>query len=1143
MSKQRYLASAGALFEEGVAWAGLTGDALAYVLSEVLGDGPGLVVVDEADAAERLTRALRFFHLEPSRVEVFPADDVRFYDGFSPSPEPVSQRIRVLHRIRRGDPILVVASARALMQRVPDDATLRKGTLELKPEQIHDRDEVARALSDSGYLAVGHVQGPGSYAVRGDVLDVWSAGLTAPRRIDFFDDEIEAIRALDPRTQRAKKAARRALILPAREERIDEAALRRAQEVLGKQVSEQDRGLALRRRQIEELRAGIRFSAIEDLLPALVPTQAPLDALQRGRVFVVQPSSVRASLRDAWETAERRWGELDDDERPLVPPTMRFESVSAVLDRLEDAHPVYEMAAAAEAARFDAGPVEGYAVRGSELGPVVNRIRKLADNDGKVALVARTAKRADTLEQLLEPHGLTLVGRTHPEDLREGEVTLLIGDLPRGFVSKDSKLAFIPASALFGGRSAAKQRAHELFDVSVGSVAELKEGDVVVHRLHGIGRYLGLQRLDVQGHAQDFVRLEYRGGDLMYLPATSLAELSRYTAATRGVEPRLDRLGGATWNNRKAKVRDSLLQRAQELLDLAARREIAERPPMPPPGQLYRAFEARFPYTETPDQAQAIVDIQADLSGDVPMDRLVCGDVGFGKTEVAMRATMRVVENGHQVAILCPTTVLAFQHLRTFRERFETLPVRVEMLSRFSTPKEEREVLAGIKSGAVDIVVGTHRLLGRGVSFTDLRLVVVDEEHRFGVRQKARLKKMRTEVDILSMSATPIPRTLQMALSGVRQMSVMATPPTDRLAVRTTVARLGRARVRDTILVELERGGQCYFVHNRIESIERMRTRLEEWVPEARFEVAHGKMSGEQLEKILLGFIRREFDVLLCTSIVESGVDLPNVNTMLVNRADLFGLAQLYQLRGRVGRSAIRGNCVLLTPESTNRDARRRLQVLVDNTRLGSGFTIASADLELRGGGNLLGEAQSGNIDAVGFEVWVELLQQAVASARGRADQLRIEPEVEVPVDAFIPESLVPDMNERLGWYRRFSDVARPDDVEAVMDDFQGLVGELPVEVRRFAGLVRTKLLCRELGIVRASWHKVRASFELHESSPLTDAVLESVRNEHPKRFSITTKAGTVTFVARFTPKESRKPFRYLRWVLARFESTVRELS
>ena len=1136
-SREAFLQEASALLERGVSWSGLSGDALAFVLAEIAASGRWLVVVDGADRATRLMRALRFFHPKPGMLEAFPADDTRPYDGFSPDPALPRQRLRTLERVDRGGDLLVVATARALVTKIPDQATRARGTRTLTVDGTVERDELASWLTEAGYLLTQYADEPGRFAVRGDVVDVWAASAKSPVRIDLFDDEIESLRRLDPRTLRPRKATKRFTLLPAREERLDDEAVEHATEALRELVVEQGASPARRKRVLDELRAGVRFSALQDWLPALVPTVEPLEALDGLRRLVVSPEDVGAVLRDFEAVARRRYDLMEDDERPMVPPSMRYVPAGRVLDALA-VDPWVSDLPSDRSADLGARPTDELAVRGSDLGPVARRLDQLAADEVRVALVVESDERARRLLDMLEPHDL------HPKQvdsvgqMERGRISLLVGDLPLGFVAAPSGWAFVPVSVLFGGhRTRAAERAHALFDGAVTSMAQLKQGDPVVHRTHGVGLYRGLQRLELQpGVAQDFVKLEYRGGDHMFLPVALLDRLSRYTTATAEAKIVLDKLGGQTWTKRKGKVRDNLLGMAQQLIEVHARRELAQREPLGRLGPRFRAFEARFPYEETPDQADAINAVLRDLEHPHPMDRLICGDVGFGKTEVAMRAAMRVVEAGRQVALLCPTTVLAYQHYNSFVKRFEgDEDVHIGMLSRFVTGSDETAVLGGLADGSVDIVIGTTALLGRRVQFAGLGLVIIDEEHRFGVKQKERLKRMRAEVDILTMSATPIPRTLQTAMSGVREMSLIGTPPRSRLAVRTSVARLSESRVRDAVMGEVERGGQVFVVHNRVESIEQLRGQLTKWLPGVRILVGHGQMSTEQLERVLVDFIEGKADVLLSTAIIESGVDLPNVNTILVNRADQFGLAQLYQLRGRVGRSDRRATCLLLVPETITEDARKRLKVIVDNQRLGSGFSIASADLEMRGGGNLLGSAQSGNIDQVGYETWVELLEEAVHAARGDLDRQRIDPEVEVPVDAFLPDDFISDTQERLGWYKRLANAARPADVEAALDDLEGEFGTVPEEARNLAGLMTARILCRSLGIVRASVLKVRVTLQLHASSPLQERELARVVERHPKRFSVSPRE-PVEVSARFTPREAEQPVRFLRWVLAQLE-------
>ncbi|MBA2320570.1 MAG: DEAD/DEAH box helicase, partial [Deltaproteobacteria bacterium] len=738
-----------------------------------------------------------------------------------------------------------------------------------------------------------------------------------------------------------------------------------------------------------------------------------------------------------------------------------------------------------------------------------------------------------------------------PADAVPGRLCLAVGDLPNGFVADASGLAFLPATALFGGGVAAQrrlERVHALFERSIQTLAQLKAGDPVVHRVHGIGRYVGLQRISFtrpEGPAdgtgasfrhvtfeQDFVKLEYRDGALLFVPATGLDVLSSYTPASHDHEVVLDRLGGQTWQIRRGKVRDRLLAMADTMLRQHARRALATRPGIGVPGPMYRAFSDRFPYDETPDQAAAIHAILDDLAGESPMDRLVCGDVGFGKTEVAMRAAMATVEAGRQVAILCPTTVLAYQHLHTFQKRFQGFPVRVGMMSRFNSSAENAVVMEALADRKLDIVVGTTALLGPRVKFAELGLLVIDEEHRFGVKQKDRIKRFRSEVDVLAMSATPIPRTLQLALSGLRTISLITTPPRDRLAVRTSVARYTESRIRDAIVQELERGGQTFFVHNAIDTLPSITDQLRGWVPEARFAMAHGQMDEGKLERVLVDFVERRFDVLVCTSIVESGVHMPTVNTMVVNRADTFGLAQLYQLRGRVGRAAVRGSCLLLVPEVTTAESRRRLRALTEHTEIGAGFQIAAADLEIRGGGNLLGTSQSGAIDEVGFDAWLELLQEAVHEIQGVLDLERIDPEIEVPVPAFIPDDLITDPVERLGWYRRLSSASTVANVDAVVEELEGRLGGLPEPLQNLAGLNAVRASCVEWSVVRVRWLKVRVILEVHPNGRLDAARAAELVARHPKRFEAKVEAGELRELSvRFTPTEGETPLRYLRWI------------
>jgi transcription-repair coupling factor (superfamily II helicase) len=1115
-------------------WAGLGGDALAFALSH-LAPGKRLIVVDGSERAERLVRGLRFFS-EEVRVCMFPEDDGKPYDGFSRDPSLAQQRTEALEAAEGAENLWVVATARALQHVVPSAAARASAAMTVAVGEELERDQLIGWLQSVGYLGCGRVETANTFAARGDVLDLWPAGVRTPLRIEFFDDEVECIRTLDPTTGRPGAGPKTLKIRASREVRLDEESVARLHSELGKRVAEQKRGVTLRRRVIEDLKSGIRFSALEDYLPGLVECEPPMTTFGKLEVLVDAPDDVAAALRDFEDLAQQRWDTYDDEERALITPKERYASASSVLEALSDSRPIFRLAAeSAEAIDFEAEPSSSFALRGNELGPVVRSLFALADEGLRVGLVVDGERRARTLQELFNPHVGNVAEVASFADIPAGKVRVVRGDLSRGFVCRASNWALIPTSALFGAkRTRATERAHVLFTKGLKSTEQMRMGDAIVHRTHGVGRYRGLQRLEVSGAMQDFVELEYRDGDLLYLPVTRMDVLCRYTPARSDAAVKLDKLGGQTWERKKGKVRDNLLEMAQELLSLFADRELAERSPYSQKGPLYAAFEEQFPHVETPDQLTAVEAVLQDLSESTPMDRLICGDVGFGKTEVAMRGVMRVVEGGGQVAVLCPTTVLAHQHLRTFRERFRGLPVRIEMLSRFVSPADGKKVRSALKDGRVQVVVGTHALLSSSVRFDNLRMLVIDEEHRFGVRQKERFRKIRSEIDVLALSATPIPRTLQMALSGVRDMSVMATPPRDRLSVRTTVCQASETRVRDAIRQELRREGQCYVIHNRVESIARYAERLREWVPEARVGVAHGQMNVDQLENVLVGFIERRIDVLVCTSIVENGIDLPNVNTMLIDRADRFGLSQLYQLRGRVGRSDVRASCLLMVPEDVTRDARRRLRVLVENTELGSGFQVAAADLEIRGGGNLLGAAQSGNIDQVGYETWVELLSEAVNEAKGRAERQEIEPEVKMPVSAFIPEGIIPDVPTRLEWYRRFSTASKSAQLEIVHEDWQLEFGDLPPEVQALSDLASVRMRCKELAATHCAWLKVRLLITLHPNAPLSHEALTAWAAKYPKRISVNGAVGDERKISvRFTASESQKPLRFSLWVLA----------
>ncbi len=1103
---------------------------------------PLWIVVSDDREARRLAAELRF-HAPDLDVRLLPADDVRPYDGLSPHPDLPRTRIATLAAARA--PGAILTTGPALLQRVLPPEVLTGGPT-LVVGDTRDPAELARELADLGYLGVGRVEDPGTFSRRGDLLDLWPPGEPRPLRLDFFDDDLEDLRTFDPSSQRVLDMRSAVRVLPAREEVMTEAAVARASGELREHVARLGRGTDVRRQVLADLKSGIRFSGVDAWLPALHPLVSAWTYGTGARWVVIDRDRVLAQARAQRTSAERRFDALPEDEQPLVPPSDRYTTPDALAAALRGAA---ELAPLGLDDAVDAGLQDNAALRvgaAASLGPIVQTLRERLDVGWRVGLVVDSQLRAERIGALLLPHHL--VPRRHddpdPETWPPGQLIQVVGDLPRGFTAPADRLTVVTADEIFGEKlrvRGTRQRSvgQAAREAAVTTFAQLKEGDLVVHRLHGIGEYRGLKRVQLELAEQDMVQLQYRNGR-MYLPVTRLDALSRYHLGEGGKAPKLDRLGGDTWQARKARVKDAVLELAHQLLSQEAARRTRTGHAYRGLSERYRRFADAFPYTETPDQAQAIASVLDDLERGEPMDRLVVGDVGFGKTEVALRAAMRVADEGRQVVLLCPTTVLAYQHHRTFTERFSPFGVRVGLLSRFTSGADKKALLSELRAGQVQVVIGTTSLLGRTVRFADLGLVVIDEEHRFGVKQKARLRALRQEVDVLALSATPIPRSMYMAVTGLRTFSVITTPPRDRLPVRTAVGRFGEGRIREDLLRELQRGGQAFFVHNRIRTIDETAETVRQACPEARVAVAHGGLDARALEQVLVGFVERRFDVLVCTAIIESGVDMPSVNTILVDHAERFGLAQLYQLRGRVGRSHVRGYCTLLVHEENplTRKATKRLRVLQEHTELGSGFAVATADLDLRGAGDLLGERQHGNIQAVGFETYVALLEEAIAEARGRVHREQLDPEVNVPRPTLLPETWIPSIEDRLFTYKALATARSATQIRNLLDAAQAQHGTAPVEALDLGRLLEVRLRCRELGIARCDWLKVRVVLELAPQSELTLPPLRQLAVAQPRRFAIT-QSHPVRFECRFTPQEAEQPFVVLHWLMGQLDASV----
>jgi len=1093
---------------------GLIGSSGAHLLAGLLAASSETLLVLAADQkqADQFAADLDFFHGRPGEICTFPHWEIRPYEPLTPHPEVEATRLATLAALHEGRARAVVVTVRALLQRVIPRQVLGGLCQHLVAEEEYLRPELVATLLRLGYQPVPLVEDRGTFSLRGDILDIYPPSRSLPVRIDFFGDYIERMRPFDPLTQRSTQAELSELaLLPAREMILAGEHL----DTFSQQLKERCDALGFPRSQreaiLEEVREGILAPGRAFLLPLNYPRLDTFFAYATGgRWIVVDPPAVEqeadlfaAEVRDGEERAGRRGEPYVAAATLFLPPT-EMEAELAAAPRLDlSALQVYRLDDARRRFRVNAvgnGDLrEALRSAGGNLAPLSAQL-KLWQRDGwRVLLVCHQRGQAERLGDLLDHYQIRPVfdPGASLRALASGSVVLTLGELSAGFRLPDEKLAVITEEEIFGqrvrrrGSDAARARA------LLSTLAELKVGDYVVHADHGIAVYHGLLHLKMGTVEGDFLHLGYAGEDKLYVPIERIEKVQKYVGG-EGHVPRLDKMGGGAWEKAKVKARAAVEELARELLKIYARREMSQGFRYTPPDDTFAAFEAAFPFEETADQLAAINDVLADMTGGRTMDRLICGDVGYGKTEVAIRAAFKAALDGRQVAVLVPTTVLARQHWESFRERFKGYPVVVEMVSRFRTPAEQKQVLAAAAAGQVDVLIGTHRLLQRDVKFKDLGLVIIDEEQRFGVSHKERLKKLRAEVDIITLSATPIPRTLHMSMMGLRDLSVIDTPPVDRLAIRTYVTRFDEEVIREAILRELRRGGQVFFVHNRVQSIAAMADFLRTLVPEAKIGVGHGQMAEGELEQVMVDFIEGTSNVLVCSTIIENGLDIPRANTIIVNRADCFGLSQLYQLRGRVGRAKQRAYAYLLIPgEGTlTREARERLKVLQELTELGAGFRIASHDLELRGAGDLLGANQSGQIAAIGFEMYGELLEETIQELKGLDHAEKIDPEIRLGLSAFLPEAYVADPNQRLVIYKK---LAGADDEQAVYlaaDELRDRYGEIPPPALLLLEVMKLRVLLKRLKIELAEYDGRQLIFGFHASTPVAPETILQLIND-----------------------------------------------
>jgi transcription-repair coupling factor (superfamily II helicase) len=1000
--------------------AGLTGPAKAMYAAAAAARGRTVLVVPTDRDVETMTSDARFFvaglegasDAELERMVLpFPSHEVDPYRGLTPHFDIASARARALHALTAGHVRLLVASAAALIPRVSAPARLSRLAITLTTGHDMSPIDLGDLLADAGYTRQDPVDEAGEFCLRGGVVDFYPAGAAQPIRLEFLGDTIESIRAYDPATQRSTGALDQASIVPLQEHAGEGDSDDRSATILD-YVRDARVGTVLVSEADEVHAQGEKVTAQVDASYA--------DAVGRG-LTVRTP----AELVVAWAPL-REWLDAGTRLETLLVETAGDEPGSVHV--------------ASQPALEFAGRVPEW----------VEDIRRVRDRGDTIVFVAHSSGRAERTIEVLRDYDVFAAPIEGAEDAHATPVLVGIGHLSRGFRLPDAGLQLWSETDVFEEDRKTHERRRSAARTFLSDFRDLKTGDLVVHVDHGIGTFVGLKRIEVGLDPQEFMELRYAGDDKLFVPVERLDLVQKYTGAAR---PALDRLGGTSWEKAKTRVKKAMRDMAEELLKLYAARKAMPGHAFSTDTHWQQEFEDAFEWELTPDQQTAIADIKRDMEAPASMDRLLCGDVGYGKTEVAMRAAFKAVMDGKQVAVLAPTTVLAFQHLKTLKDRFAAFPVRIEMVSRFRTKGEQKAVLADLAAGKVEIIVGTHRLLSKDVQFRDLGLLVVDEEQRFGVAHKEKIKQLRKRVDVLTMTATPIPRTLNMSLAGIRDMSIIETPPKDRLAIQTNVVKFDQEVIRRAILNEMERGGQVYFVHNRVESIFSLGNLIARLVPEVRLAIGHGQMSEDELERAMVDFVAHKYDVLLATTIIENGLDIPNANTMIINRADRYGLSQLYQLRGRVGRSDRRAYAYLLVPpeDALSPVAKKRLAAIREFSELGSGFRVAALDLEIRGAGNLLGGEQSGHIEAVGFDMYMKLLEQTIKELKGEEIEDEVRANVNLRVDLRIDGDYIPDMNQRLTVYRRMAAVRSETELERLIEEVRDRYGPPPDSVLNLA--------------------------------------------------------------------------------------------
>lgn len=1100
---------------QSVYWDEVSGSAVSLALTRAAlsANGPLLVIVDSNEAVERCVRELHYFTSQYPDLEVLALPDWETlpYDNFSPHQDILSDRLRALFQLPHLDRGILVLSITSLMHQLPPRQYIAANSLDLERGQTLTMESIREQMVLAGYQLVESVMEHGEFAVRGSIVDIFPMGSSTPFRLDLFDDELDSIRTFDPDTQRSQDAVESIRLLPGREYPLDKEGIQQFRQRFRELFDVDTRQCPL----FQDVSDGISSPGLEYYLALFFEELSNLFDFLPEQTTICRIGNIKAAGDNFWADIEQRYQDrLIDRYRPILPPAQIFIRVDEVLGQLKS-FPQIEVKSSENAEQLGSVELPDLSSN-ARLAKPFSRLQEFlaANPDHRVLFCAESAGRRETLLQLLKQAGIDPEDVSHWQSFcaSDESVGLCVAALDRGFWLANEKLALITETQLLGERIAQRRRRKKgqtNSDFIIKNLTELRVDDPVVHMEHGVGRYRGLQTIDADGQPTEFLTLEYANQAKLYVPVASLHLISRYSGGDQDTAP-LNQLGNDQWQKTRRKAAEKIRDVAAELLDIYAKRQARKGFTYALDSGEYEKFCASFPFEETADQENAISAVIDDMTGGRPMDRLICGDVGFGKTEVAMRAAFIAVQNNKQVAMLVPTTLLAQQHFDSFRDRFADWPIKVEVISRFKSAKQQAEALDLVKQGKIDILIGTHKLLHGEIDYSNLGLLIIDEEHRFGVRQKEKLKSLRANVDILTLTATPIPRTLNMALSSIRDLSLIVTPPAKRLSVKTFVREEQDSLIKEAISRELLRGGQVFYLHNEVKSIDRCAKHLQEIVPQARICIAHGQMAERDLEKVMADFYHKRYNILVCTTIIETGIDIPSANTIIIKRADKFGLAQLHQLRGRVGRSHHQAYAYLLLPAQSRlkADAQKRIEAIQAASTLGAGFTLASHDLEIRGAGELLGDEQSGHMQKIGFTLYTEMLEEAVAAIKaGRTPDFDLQSDhavdLNLRIPALIPEEYLPDVHTRLIMYKRIASANNLDELNDIQEEMIDRFGTLPKPLALLFAQTRLKLRAVNYGIKKIDANVSSGRIEFSQTTSVDPMSLVQLIQDEPQTYKL----------------------------------------